>query len=360
LLFARTLAREVPRMLGLTTSWEAQIGTSNPEHYETVMAAREHLREASSLAPAELEQRGIADIDALERVTKRDKGYVRAWSTLAIAYLHMKGEDSASLDTLALNAADKAIALDPKAAEAQAVRGYVQYRRGQWLGAHEQLLLALQLQPTSPLALTGLACLLVDAGLSTEALPVAERAAKAAPMHGDARECLVYARAAAGVVLVQANEPPLPTNAARVVATVQMLEGDHAAARTTYEEAITREQRTAPWLRALVEAAGDRTRTVPALREITSAASQGLVDPSTEMLAGLALKRSDFVFNRLLRLQKSGEYAPLRVLWLPQATSLRKNPRFAAVLDTSNLATFWARHGKPDVCANEPRIVACR
>ena len=34
--------------------------------------------------------------------------------------------------------------------------------------------------------------------------------------------------------------------------------------------------------------------------------------------------------------------------------------RFADVLDTSNLATFWARHGKPDVCASEPRIVACR
>lgn len=360
--FARSLAEAVSQVLALKDDLQAHIGTSNPEHYGVVTQAREHLREApdGSLAPAQLKQRRVADIDALERVTKQDKKYERAWSTLAVAYLHMQGEDSASLDSLALNAADKAIALDTKAAEAQAVRGYVQYRRGQWLGAHEQLVLALQLQPTSRLALTGLACLLVDAGLSSEALALAERAAKAAPTDGDARECLVYARAATHAALVQPNEPELPLSAARVVATVQMLEGDLANARTTYESAIAREHRQAPWLPALLEAASDRTHSVSALRSITAAASEDQVDASTEMLAGLALKRSDFVFNRLLRLQKSGQFTPLRMLWLPQATSLRKHPRFDDVLSASNLATFWARHGKPDVCAHEPRIVACR
>ncbi|MET0661194.1 MAG: hypothetical protein ABW110_23905 [Steroidobacteraceae bacterium] len=361
--FARSLAQEIPRFLALNIDWQALIGTSDADAYSTVVRTREHLRaepSSESLDPEQAAQRLAVDIGALERVTKRNKQYARAWSTLALAYSRMESEDSTSLHSLALAAAERAIALDPKMAEAHAVRGYVQYQRGQWLGAHEQLLQALQLEPNSAAALTTMACLLVDAGRDAQALPVAEQAVKVAPTDSTARECLSYARIGTGRPAEDGNASPLPFAAARLVATSQILAGNVPAAREAYSAAIAREHRDAPWLDALLNAAGDRNQSVEALRSITSAASEGHVDPTTEVLAGVALKRSDFVFNRLLRLQHANEYAPLRVLWLPQTTNLRKHARFDDVLRASNLATFWARHGKPDVCAQEPRIAACR
>ncbi|MET0988214.1 MAG: hypothetical protein ABW034_22675 [Steroidobacteraceae bacterium] len=361
--FAVALAQQIPRFLGLNVNWQALIGTSDADAYAAVVRTREHLRAeptSVSLDPEQAAQQLVVDIGALERVTKRNKQYARAWSTLALAYSRMEGEDSTSLDSLALAAAERAIALDPKAAEAHAVRGFVQYQRGQWLGAHAQLMQALQLEPASTAALTILACLLVDAGLDGQALPVAEQAVKVAPADTTARECLSYARIGTGRPVEDSNRSPLPFAAARLVATVRILEGNVPAARQSYAEAIAREHRDAPWLDALLNAASDRKQSVEALRAITSAASEGHVDATTEVLAGVALKRSDFVFNRLLRLQHANEFAPLRVLWLPQTTNLRKHASFDDVLRASNLATFWARHGKPDVCAKEPRIAACR
>lgn len=361
--FAVSLAQEIPRFLGLKNDWRALIGTDDAAAYASVLLTREHLRATpahDTLDPAQATQRLVTDIDALERVTRRYKQYARAWSTLALAYSQMESEDSTSLDTLALAAAERTIALDPKAAEAHAVRGYVQYQHGQWLAAHAQLLQALQLQPDAAAALTVLSCLLVDAGLGSQALPIAQQAVAAAPADAAAHECLSYARVAVGQPADLKNAAPQPFVVARLVATVQILEGNVPAARATYESVLAREHRAAPWLDALLNAASDRSQSVEALRAITSAASEGHVDATTEVLAGVALKRSDFVFNRLLRLQHANEYAPIRVLWLPQTANLRKHASFDDVLRASNLATFWARHGKPDVCAKEPRIVACR
>jgi tetratricopeptide (TPR) repeat protein len=359
--FALTLTREIPRFLGLATDWTAVLGTSDPEAYDTVVRARDSLRTSPpSTSTGSAAQRLVADIDALEKVTRRDPQYARAWSTLALAYAHMEGEDSSSLDTLAVAAAERAVTLDPKAAEAHAVRGLVQYQRGQWLAAHTHLQQALQLEPDSAAALTALACLLVDAGRQAEALPIAERAVATAPANARAHECLTYARIATGHTVASNEATALPFAAARLVATIQILDGDVAAARQTYEAALTREQLPAQWLDAFLNAAVDRGQIVRALREITSAASAGQLDSTTEILAGVALKRADFVLNRLLRLQHANEHPPLRVLWLPQTVNLRKHGSFDDVLRKSNLTTFWSRHGKPDVCAQEPRIAPCR
>lgn len=361
--FAQALAQEIPRFLGLDTDWQALIGTSDADAYSAVVRTREHLRAeptSESLDPEQAAQRLVVDIGALEQIARRNKQYARAWSTLALAYSRMEGEDSTSLNSLALAAAERAIALDPKTAEAHAVRGYVQYQRGQWLAAHAQLLQALQLEPHAAAALTALACLLVDAGLDAQAQPVAERAVKVAPADSAARECSSYARIGTGRPAEDSNVSPPPFAAARLIATVQILEGNVPAARQTYASAIAREHREAPWLDALLNAASDHNQSVEALRAITSAASEGHVDATTELLAGVALKRSNFVFNRLLRMQHANEYAPLRVLWLPQTTNLRRHASFDDVLRASNLATFWARHGKPDVCTKEPSIAACR
>jgi tetratricopeptide (TPR) repeat protein len=353
---ATALARAVPQFLGLASSWEPLIGTHDANDYSIVVRAREHLRSrpldrADGPAPWL-----VADIDALEEVTRRAPTYARAWSTLALAYVEVQGEDAPSSQTLALRAAERALALDPKAADAHAVRGFVLYRRNQWLAAYEQLEQALQMQQRSALAARGLACLLVDAGLTSKALPIARQAAALNGSNPDAQECLVYALLSSGQPVPAAN---LPFAAARVVGTVQILEGDVRAARQTIETAAAREHRNASWIGALLDAASDGARSVEALRAVTSAASDNSLDASTEILAGVALRRADFVFNRLLRLQQANKFVPLRVLWLPEVAYLRQHSSFDDVLRASNLGIFWAQLGRPDVCEREPQSVAC-
>ena len=92
---------------------------------------------------------------------------------------------------------------------------------------------------------------------------------------------------------------------------------------------------------------------------ITRTADEETIDTETELLLGTALRRPDFVFNRMLRLAKQNEAIPLRLLWLPQTDFLRKQRRFKEVVSAASLTTYWQDHGPPDICANEPKVNGC-
>ena len=109
-----------------------------------------------------------------------------------------------------------------------------------------------------------------------------------------------------------------------------------------------------------MRAAQDKRETSQALQAITRAASDHTIDPITEVLCGAALRQSDFVFNRMLRLQKQKEPVPLRLLWLPRTDFLRQSPRFEQIVSAAGLLPFWQDHGLPDVCKNEPAVYGCK
>jgi hypothetical protein len=114
------------------------------------------------------------------------------------------------------------------------------------------------------------------------------------------------------------------------------------------------------WAEPLLQAATDRARIPDALQSITRAASDGRIDATTEILCGTALRRAEFVFNRMTRLQRDHEPVPLRMLWMPQTAFLRRHARFEQIVGTAGLPAFWQEYGPPDACKAEPQIYGCK
>lgn len=343
----------LPQFLGFDGDWRNLLGTTDSNAYETVTRARESLRLNNST-----EAQRMTAVEQLERVTKQQSEYARAWATLSLLYLTVPSEDTRSLEALALQAAERALAIDSEIADAHAVRGWVRYRAAQWLTAYDDLAEALELQPASSFALHAMACLLVDAGLSREALTVAVRAIEASPTNIGAQECAAFAQLAAEEKLAVGAEPSFAV--ARLIGLQHFLAGDIDAGRKTYEQAARRDRIRTPWLNATASAIKDPSRTAEGLRALTYAESEGHIDPTTQMLVGLALKRREFVINRMQRLQRADEFLPLRVVWISAARSLRQHNQFDDLIRAAGLPAFWQTHGRPDVCETQSKLSICR
>jgi tetratricopeptide (TPR) repeat protein len=360
----RTLASMLPEFLGApqgTAQWSSHLGTDDAAAYEIFVRSSQALLGPESpgfTRPLSADSSDI--IDGLENLTTRHPEFARAGALLAIAYLNLGGEDEASLTELASSNAERVLALDPTLSDAQSALGLVQLRSGAWGAAMEHFKTALTADPNASAALEGLACLLVDVGHPTEALPLAQRAVMLQPGSIGAAECLNYALLASGA---KTSEPATAgaksLAASQAVALDALLAGELPRAQQILTSADTAHRSNA-WMEPLTQAAANQRQTSHALRAVTRAASDRSIDPVTEVVCGTALRQSEFVFNRMLRLHKQEEPVPLRVLWLPRTDFLRKNPRFEEIVSAEGLLPFWQDHGLPDICKTEPDIYGCK
>jgi tetratricopeptide (TPR) repeat protein len=355
----RRLAERLPGFLGLEddrSEWPKRLGTEDAAAYATFLDASDALfAEVATgfTAPSRPSHRRAATLERLERVTRRHRDFARARALLALGYLSLGGEDADSLTRLAETAAQRALTADPELADAHAALGIVYARKLKWAAAQEHLETALALDAGNVAALEALGCLLLDAGRVDVALPHAQRAASLQPGNRGAQQCATYAHIATRTEST-GDEPT--ADSARIQAAVLLLESDRPHAETLLREhkAVSDEL-----IRAVIDASRDRGRVPDALRVITRSADEEIIDVHTETLFGTALRRPDFVFNRMLRQLKAGESAPLRLLWLPQTEFLRKHPRFREIVNAAALTTYWQKHGLPSVCSSEPAIYGC-
>lgn len=370
----QAFAKELPAFLDAAHSsadWASFIGTDDAVAYDSFVRSSNELLGASGRG---FTQPSAADnsptVERLESLTRRHRGFVRAWSLLSLGYLSLGGEDEASLTQIAESTAERALALDPALADAQSALGLVRLRRGEWVAATEHFDAALALDANEIPALEGFACLLMDVGHAAAALPIAQRAVALQAGSVGANECLAFAQLATGTSTPRApdeldtNGPDgkaahQPLEVARVKALGALLSGDPAAARQALRD-TSNTTNAAVWTEPLLQAATNRRKTSEALRAITRAASDRIIDPVTEVVCGAALRQSDFVFNRMLRLHKQNESVPLRILWLPQTSFLRKHARFEEIVSAEGLVPFWQDHGLPDICNVEPALYGCK
>lgn len=379
LAIVQAFAGKLPAFLGAAHSsvdWASFIGTDDTVAYDNFVRSSNELLGATGRG---FTQPSAADssptVERLESLTRKHRRFVRAWSLLSIGYLSLGGEDEASLTQIAESTAERALALDPALADAQSALGLVRLRRGEWVAAMEHFDAALALDANEIPALEGFACLLMDVGHAAAALPIAQRAVALQAGSIGANECLAFAQLATGTSTPQApersdtggsdtSEPDRkaarqPLEVAQVKALGALLSGDPAAAQKALRNAATAPN-AAAWIDPLLQAATNRRKTSEALRAITRAASDRSIDPVTEVVCGAALRQSDFVFNRMLRLHKQNESVPLRILWLPQTSFLRKHPRFEEIVSAQGLVPFWQDHGLPDICSVEPALYGCK
>lgn len=356
----RQFAAQLPAFLGTPTGsadWSAALGTEDAAAYEAYLTSSDALFAAQATgftAPPPATRAANQQIEKLETLLRTHRDFARARALLSLAYLSVGGKDEPALTKLAASAAERALTLDAELADAQAALGIVHLRRMGWTAAREQFDAALARDSSSLAALEGLGCLHMDTGHARDALTVTARALALQPGNRGARQCATYA-------LVAANTPTpadsaVTTETARIHAAMHLLAGETAAAETLLRShgAVQDEL-----IRRVADASGAGGNPAAALRIVTRTADEGHIDIDTEILFGAALRRPDFVFNRILRLAKQNEAVPLRVLWLPQTAFLREHNRFREIVSTVNLSSYWQDHGVPDVCATEPTRYGC-
>ena len=353
----RTFATALPRFLNAahtTSDWVALIGTDDPGAYDTFLDGTMEWSGADSpgFTQPDAARRSPA-IEKLETLIRQQPKFARAWGALAIGYLSLGGEDETSLSQLAESKAERALTLDENLADAHAALGLVHLRRSEWVAAREQFARALKLDAQTVAALEGLSCLLVDAGRYREAATFAAQAVALQPGNQGARDCFAY-------TLTQTKAPTgITPRPSPVQALEALLDNNPAAAREILRSSVSA-QDFARWSEPLLRAAENRRHIPQALQAVTLAASEQQIDPTTEILCGAALRQSEFVFNRMSRLQRQGERLPLRVLWMPQTKFLRQHSRFEQIVSTAGLPAFWQEQGPPDVCTDEPKLYGCQ
>jgi len=355
-----TLAQRLPQFLGAqagSSNWAMLIGTDDANAYDAYLAdALELLGPGGQGLTRPSAAQSARIVERLEMLARQQPHFARARAALAIAYLSLRGKDQSSLAQLAKSSAERALTVDDEVPEAHAALGLVHLRSADWTAAREQFDRALALDANSAAALEGSGCLLVDAGQYAAARALIEHAVQLQPRNVGARECLAYLDAGAGKPIA---EDKSPLEVARVQAVSAILAGDVDAGRRVLRAAASDDD-FREWAEPLLQAATDRARIPDALQSITRAASDGRIDAATEILCGTALRRAEFVFNRMARLQRDHEPVPLRMLWMPQTAFLRRHARFEQIVGTAGLPAFWQEYGPPDACKADPQIYGCK
>jgi hypothetical protein len=355
----RSFAERLPALLeapGDANAWLEAAGTNDTGAYDAYLGASAALlnpNAAGFTAPPAPSQDMVQTLERVEALARRHRDFARARALLSLAYLSVGGEDQSSLAKLSETAAERALAANPELANAHAALGIVRLRRMDWSAAHEHFSAALAIDVNSTAALEGLGCLLLDMGHTQDALPIVGRIAALQPGNRGARQCAAYAAVAQRQPATNSDQP---FDTAKIYAAMMLLGGDRSGAESLLTSSF---KRSNEWIEAVVAATAAKERTAEALQAITRSADEELIDAETEMLFGSALRRPDFVFNRMLRLAKQNQAVPLRMLWLPQTDFLRRHRRFKEVVSATSLTTYWQDHGVPDVCISEPKVAGC-
>lgn len=354
-------ARKLPAFLQAAqggADWTTFPGTQDAPAYENfLLSADELFASAGAGFTQPPEQLPPLTVDRLEALTRTQPDFARAGALLSLAYLSLGGKDEASLTQIATSTAQRALALDPALADAQSALGLASLRQGKWVTAKEHFDAALALDADALPALEGAAALLMNVGQATAALPVARRAVALQKSNVGANVNLAYAEFSTGGKTAADADDAIAA-VAHVKALVAILSGDMEGAQRVLSNAP--KSAAAEWVEPLLHAAAKQRKTSDALQAITLAANDRAIDPETEILTGAALRQSDFVFNRLLRMHKQNQSIPLRLFWLPQTDFLRRHARFEQIVNAEGLLPFWQEHGTPDVCASEPALYGCK
>lgn len=355
----RSFAERLPALLGApgdASAWLGAAGTTDAGVYDAYLDASAALLSPNAVgftAPPPPSQDVVQTLERIETLARRHRDFARARALLSLAYLSVGGEDQASLAKLSETAAERALTADAQLADAHAALGIVRLRRMDWSAAQEHFNAALAIDANSTAALEGLGCLLLDMGHTKEALPIVARISSLQPGNHGARGCAAYAAVAQQQLATNADQP---FDTAKIYAAMLLLGGDRSGAEALLKGSFKKSNEL---IEAVVGAAAASERSAEALQAITRSADEELIDAETELLFGTALRRPDFVFNRMLRLAKQNEAVPLRLLWLPQTDFLRRHRRFKEVVSATSLTKYWQSHGVPDICTPEPKVAGC-
>lgn len=321
---------------------------------------------------------GRADTLAAGRLlTERAPAFTRGWSMLALAAAYASrgatGTDRAELQSLAANAATRALALDQTNCEAYLARAAVLPLVGAWSEREALIARALSLEPLSVEALLLQSELLAEQGRIEEALAANDSALAIEPLS----PVTLAARLPLLATMEREREvrdlrerlyrtwPSSPSALFnRFNSMVYMGEHDRAL-----DMLASGAVAPAPFIRDFLEAAaaGDADAKAQAVRTAVDLALAGKADrPAVIALASYAGFLDEAFALAVAHYEDLGVASsePIAgagrwVLFVRATEAMRQDPRFAELVDRLGLIERWRRSGAMgDICKSQPPACA--
>jgi adenylate cyclase len=297
----------------------------------------------------------------LEQAVARDSDFAEAWAVLAAvnyvvpSYVDV---DSAEWEARAVEAVERALALEADEPTALSVQGRLAGARGDHITAHRLLRSAVEIDPNGANAWLWLGLSQIEAGHLHAARDSLERARALDPLAGIHAGWLgrvlaiLGEREAAVELLRRADE--LGWRVARGFrARLAAGEGDTTAAARFLRSSVQAEDASLSLARRnafliVAECFESPAACGPAVESILALA-RSHPDENFSMHLFL-LDRHAEAINEALRQQGARDVLALLDYWDPQARPFREHPGFLDLAERAGLLVFWEAEAYPDFC----------
>jgi TolB-like protein len=325
----------------------------DPDSYQNYLRAKAQIGSRGT---------GIAltvPIASLEQVVVRHPNYAPAWALLGQAYDVKPDYDpvisNGSVEELrrlineslskAEAAAQRAIQLDPRNADAHAALGFIQTDRRKPLAAEQSFKRALSLDPLNPETLQGYSILLAETGRIKQAVEMREQLRALEPLvpvfNTNTALTLLVAGDKAGALAIAEALPSDFSSRAIIIAGIY-------AEMSRYKEAADAilKIRSEVYPPRVVETAARLLRMAPAPATGDDIPELGVL---SWVFAYVGLPERALEYSEHLA-DAGYSYAQFDIFWLPDYTAVRKTERFKALVRKLGLVDYWRVKGWPDLC----------
>jgi TolB-like protein len=301
-------------------------------------------------------------IALFEQAVELDPGFARAWAGLAAAWIVLPGwraegaepagEGERSPVDKAVEAARRALALDPNLAEAHAVLAEVQSERWDWTGAEAAFFFATSIDPNDPTTRHWYSLLLCRAGRLDACLEQARLAFELDP----ASPVINYNLAVAYMIqgyddlavryIRSAEELGLDTSGASAVPMMTALRaGDMETFSTIAMRQAVDGGIPEDVARLIVDTFGDRSLLPELLARFDEIGLPAESRAGFWLLAG----ETEQAIDDLVAAARARR-GDLAILWSPEGRAVRQHPRFGEIAREAGLIEYWKQYGMPDDC----------
>jgi TolB-like protein/Tfp pilus assembly protein PilF len=315
-------------------------------------------------------------IDMYQAAIARDPAFARAHAALASAYVVLPGytkerDDEQKFMEMAEQSARQALALDPNIGEAHAVLAQINSAKGNLLDAESGFFFAISLEPNEPTPHHWYSILLSKVGRLDAALEQARRAYELDPtapvlafnlssmylQRGDDEQALRYSQLA--------HELGIGSGIDGIGAAIAIRRKDWAEVKRLLQlqEGIPEEIK--PQLGPYVDALADPSKR-PAMAALLQSVDPKVAKQVDLIQPYLQLGQIDLVFKIMNESLDDDRMAWIHQwdvmhLWTPEARALRRDPRFAALVERLGMVDYWKQYGYPDGCVAGAggRSIAC-